>query len=140
MLPSALIAATLIVRNVFDTFAPVRYTPGVIHIRSRIMSQTLVLIFVLAAARGVWRTGRIRSGLAVAFVSAVLGGMLSSVGAALMLAMWHDPATLRAWEMSGGIGEALWAVPLLLVPISIVTGTAGALLGRVVALSFSAGR
>jgi hypothetical protein len=139
-LPAALIAATLVIRYLFDTFAPVTYTYGVIHPRSSIMSWALMLIFALAAARAVWRTGRISSGVFVALVSAVLGGLVSAAGAALMLAIWHDPATLHAWQMSGGLDEALWGVPLLLIPISLVTGTIGATMSRLVVWPFSARR
>jgi hypothetical protein len=139
-LPAALIAATLVIRYLFDTFAPVTYTYGVIHPRSSIMSWALMLIFALAAARAVWRTGRISSGVFVALVSAVLGGLVSAAGAALMLAIWHDPATLHAWQMSGGLDEALWGVPLLLIPISLVTGTIGATMSRFVLWPSSARR
>jgi hypothetical protein len=126
-----------LVRYLFDTLAPVQYTPGVIHPRSSIMSKALMLIFALTAARAVWRTRRIRSGVLVAFVSAFAGGLGSAAGTAGMLAIWHDPATLHAWQASGGLDEALWGVPLLLVPISLVTGTAGAVMSRLLALPFS---
>jgi hypothetical protein len=94
------------------------------------MSNALTAIFVLAAAHGAWRTRRIATGILTASGAAVLGGAISVVGTAVMLVLWHDPATLVAWETSGGIGEAVLFVPLLLIPISLVTGTAGALLGR----------
>jgi hypothetical protein len=135
--PAALVAATLLVRYLFDTLAPVQYIPGVIHPRSSIMSWALMLIFALTAARAVWRTGRVRSGVIVAFGSALAGGIGSVAGTAGMLAIWHDPATLHAWQASGGLDEAFWGVPLLLVPISVVTGTAGAVVSRLLALPFS---
>ena len=89
-----------------------------------------MLVFAITAGRGVWRTCRIPAGLLIVFVSAILGGVLSAVEAAAMLAIWHDPETLRAWQASGGLDEALWGVPLLLVPIGLVTGTAGAVLSK----------
>jgi hypothetical protein len=135
-LPGALIALTLILRYLLDTLAPVAYTPGVIQSRSAIMSWTLMLIFALAAARAVWLTTRIRSGVFVAVITAALGGIGSSVGAAAMLAIWHDPATLQAWQSSGGLDEALWGVPLLLIPIGLVTGTIGATVSRILLLPF----
>jgi len=139
-LPASLIAATLIVRYLFDTLAPVSYTPGVIHPRSSIMSWTLMLIFALGGARAVWRTGRLSSGVFLALVSACLGGMGSIAGAASMLAIWHDPATLQAWRTSGGLDEALWGVPLLLTPIGLVTGTIGAMVSWLMLRPFSARR
>jgi hypothetical protein len=137
-LPAFLVAASLIVRYLFDTLAPVAYTPGVVHARSAIMSWTLMLIFALAGARTVWRTGRITSGVVVALVSAVLGGIGSVAGTVGMLAIWHDPATLHAWQASGGLDEALWGVPVILIPIGLVTGTIGATVARMLLRPFSA--
>jgi hypothetical protein len=37
---------------------------------------------------------------------------------------------LQAVQGSGGLAEALWGVPLLLVPIGLITGTTGAIAGR----------
>src|SRR5262245_37643365 len=135
-LPAALVSSTLVVRYLFDTLAPVTYTPGIIELRSRIMSWALILIFALAASRAQWRTGRVLSGVLVAFVSAVAGGIGSVAGTVAMLAAWHDPVTLQAWQASGGLGEALWGVPLLLLPISLIPGTTGALVSRVLAVPF----
>ena len=44
--------------------------------------------------------------------------------------MRTDPDTLLAVQGSGGLGEALWGVPLLLVPIGSITGVVGAMAGR----------
>jgi hypothetical protein len=129
-LPGVLIAATLIVRYLFDTLAPVHYTRGVLHPRSQIMSQMLLAIFAAAASFAVWRTTHIRTGLLVVLTAALIGGLVSSAGTLVMLAVWHDPATMTAWQTSGGIAEALIDVPILLVPISLVSGTAGAIAAK----------
>ena len=126
----ALVGGILITRYLFDTLAPVRYTPGVIHPRSAIMSYALMATFALCSGRQVWRSGHLRSGLLVAFVTAAFGGAVSAAGTVACLAIWHDPETLRAVQGSGGLAEALWGVPLLLVPIGLVTGAAGAVAGR----------
>jgi branched-subunit amino acid ABC-type transport system permease component len=99
-----------------------------------------MLIFALGGARAVWRTGCLSSGVFVAFVSACLGGMGSIAGAASMLAIWHDPATLQAWRTSGGLDEALWGIPLLLTPLGLVTGTIGAMVSWLMLRPFSARR
>jgi hypothetical protein len=129
-LPGVLIATTLIVRYLFDTLTPVAYTAGVVHLRSQVMSELMVAVFVLTAIYAVWRTGDVRTGLLVAVCAAVLGGITSIVATGMMLAIWHDPGTLAAWQGSGGLGEALFGVPLLLVPIGAVTGATGAILGK----------
>jgi hypothetical protein len=134
-----LITLTFTVRDLFDTLAPVTYTPGMIHPRSAIMSWTLVLIFAFTGARAVWLTKRIRSGVFVASITAALGAIGSILSAGAMLAIWHDPATLQAWQSSGGLDEALWGVPLLLIPIGLVTGTIGAAASRILFLPLGSG-
>jgi hypothetical protein len=129
----ALIAAILVTRLLFDSLAPIPYTPGVVPPRSAIMSWALIATFALGAAWHAWRTGHLRSGLLLALVTAVTGGVLSSAGALVCIAIWHDPETMRAIQNSGGLDEALWAVPLLLIPIGLVTGTVGAVVGKALA-------
>jgi len=124
------IGATLVARYLFDTLAPVPYTPDEIHPRSQMMSQAIVAIFGAAAFWNTWRTTHIRTGVLVAVVAGAIGGVLSSAGTGVMLALWHDPATLRAWQGSGGLGEAFIGVPLLLIPISLVSGTFGAIAAK----------
>jgi hypothetical protein len=128
----ALIGGILVIRYLFDSLAPVQYTAGVVHPRSAIMSYTLMAAFAFAAGWQAWRSGHVRSGMIVALLAAAFGGLLSSAGILACLAVWHDPATLRAVEGSGGFDEALWGVPLLLIPIGFVTGTTGAIAGRLV--------
>ena len=126
---SALVGFILVARYLFDSLSPVHYTAGVIHPRSAIMTYTLIATFALCGAWQSWRSGDLGSGLLVALVTAALGGTLSAVGTLVCLAIWHDPATLRAVQGSGGLGEAFWGVPLL-VPIGTVTGAGGAGAGR----------
>jgi len=73
----------------------------------------------------------VRAGVAVAVLSAAIGGWLASAGTLACLAVWHDAEIMRAIEGSGGLDEALTVVPVLLMLIGAVTGTAGALLGKV---------
>ena len=125
---SALIAATCVTRYLFDTLAPVQYTRDIVHPRSALMSQTLIATFASAGAWQAWRSGHVRAGVVVAVLSALIGGWLAQIGTLACLAVWHDAAIMRAIEGSGGTGE-LWGVPLLLILIGLVTGTAGAIAG-----------
>jgi hypothetical protein len=120
------IGAALIVRYLFDTLVPVTNFVD----RSIALSQAIVTIFGAAAFWNTSRTGHIRTGVLVALAAAVIGGVLSSLGSAVLLGIWHDPATLRAWQTSGGVDEALIGVPVLLIPISLVSGAAGALAAK----------
>ena len=126
----ALVGAILVARYLVDSLDPVRYTPGVVHPRSAIMSYALMATFAWASAWQTWRTGHLRSGMLVAVATAACGGVLSAAGTVACLAVWHDAETLRAVQGSGGLAEALWGVPLLLVPIGLITGTIGAMAGR----------
>jgi hypothetical protein len=126
----AFIGLVLLVRYLFDSLAPVQYTPGVIHARSAIMSYTLIATFAVGSGWQAWRSGHVLSGVVMALAAALFGAILSSAGVVASLAVWHDPVTLRAVEGSGGLAEALWGVPLLLVPIGLITGTAAALAAR----------
>jgi hypothetical protein len=94
------------------------------------MSYGLMATFALASGWQAWRSKHLASGVLVALVTAAFGGALSAAGTAACLAMWHDPATMTAIRSSGGLEEALWGVPLLLVPIGLITGSAGAIAGR----------
>jgi hypothetical protein len=122
----AAIGSALIVRYLFDTLEPVTNFVE----RSAILTQAIVTIFAAAAFWNAWRTDHIRTGILVALAAAVIGGALSSAGAGVLLGIWHDPATLRAWQNSGGLDEAFVVVPILLIPISLVSGTAGAVAAK----------
>lgn len=128
----ALVAGIMVTRYLFDSLVPVQYTPGIIHPRSKIMSDALMATFALSAAWQAWQSGHVRTGVFAALAAAVLGGAASAAGTLVCLAFWHSPDTLWAVQQSGGLGEALWGVPLLLIPIGLITGTTGAIAGRLV--------
>jgi hypothetical protein len=122
----ALVGATLIVRYMFDTLVPVtNYVQ-----RSKFMSWTIIAIFMACACRNAWRTGRFRTGLLAAIAAGVIGGVMSSLGSGVLLAIWHDPATMREWRNSGGLDEAFIGVPLIMVVVSAISGIQGALVGK----------
>jgi hypothetical protein len=122
----AAVGGALLVRYLFDTLAPVTNYAD----RSALLSQTIMAAFGAAAGWNTWKTNQIRTGLLVALAAAVIGGVLSSAGSGVLLAIWHDPATLREWHNSGGLDEAFVGVPLLLIPISLVSGIAGAVFAK----------
>lgn len=137
---AALIGAILVGRYLLDTLTPVQYTRGVVHPRSTIMSWALIITYAFGGGVQAWRTGQVRSGIVAAFLAAALGGALRSLGTILCLAVWHDPQIWRAIHGSGGIDEALWGVPLMLVPVGTFVGTAGATVGRMAAAIYGAPR
>jgi hypothetical protein len=129
-----LIAAILVARGVVDMLVPTHYTRGVVHPRSRIMGEALVMVWVSSGLIAAWRFGRIRSGVLVAFSAAVAGGAMSVVGSLLSLALWHDPQTMDAIAHSGGLDE-IYGVPLILVPVGTWFGIIGACAGMAARLA-----
>jgi hypothetical protein len=123
----ALIAGALVFRYLLDTLAP----PADYSLRAAVLSYTIILSSLLAGFAAAWRTRSILAGVLISTCAAKIGAVLSIAGTAVMLAIWHDPATLAAWQNSGGIDEALIDVPIKLVAIGAVMGFAGALPGRI---------
>ena len=137
---AALVGAILVGRYLLDTLAPTHYSPGVIHPRSTIMSWALIATYASGGCWHAWRTARVSGGIVGAFIMTAFGGAFSSLGIILCLALWHDPQTWRAIDGSGGIEEALYGVPLMLVPVGVLVGTAGAAVGRTAAAIYDAAR
>lgn len=135
---AALVGGILVGRYLLDTLAPVQHTRGVAHPRSTLMSGALIAVYAASGCWHAWRTERLRTGVVAAFVTAALGGALSSLGTILCLALWHDPRTWRAIDGSGGIDEALYGVPLMLVVVGSIVGTVGATAGRTTAAIYGA--
>jgi hypothetical protein len=131
VMPWALVIAVICIgRFVIDALVPVTYTRGVVNLRSAIMSRALLATFAIGGGRHAWRSQRFGSGVLVAFATAVIGGIASLGGTLVFLSIRHDPDTLRAIAGSGGLGEALWGMPILLILFGTTAGTVGALVGR----------
>lgn len=127
----AVVGAALVIRYLFDTLVPVTDY----RMRARTLTYAIMAACLLAGFSAAWRTRCIRAGVLISFSAATLGALFSIVGAAVMLAIWHDPATLDEWRSSGGLDEAFIDVPLKVIAIGAAMGIAGALLGKGVAKS-----
>jgi hypothetical protein len=124
----ALVGAALVVRYLFDTLIPVSdYV-----MRSRVLSYAVMAVCFLPAFRMTLRTRSARAGVLTALTAGAIGGLVSIAGAGMMLAIWHDPETLIEWRNSGGLDEAFLVVPLIMVAVGAVMGTAGALFAKCV--------
>jgi hypothetical protein len=122
----ALLGAALVIRYLLDTLLP----PRDYLMRATILSYTIIGVCLLAGFGAAWRTRSIRAGVLISISAATVGALFSIVGTAVMLVIWHDPATLDAWRYSGGLDEAFIDVPLKLVGIGSAMGFAGALPGK----------
>ena len=85
-------------------------------------------IFVSAGFVAAWRSASLRAGALAGVATALIGAVISIVGAALLLALWHDAPTFAAIEGSGGLAE-VFTLPVLLVAPGALLGTLGGLFG-----------
>jgi hypothetical protein len=127
-----LIGSALIVRYVIDTLAPV----ADYSFRASILSYALIPPFMIAATRWGWRSGNLSSAVLVAVTAGIVGGLVSLVGAGILLVTRHDPATLQAWRAAGGLDETFITIPFDLFCIGIILGTAGGVCGKYARLIF----
>lgn len=125
----ALVGAALVIRYVMDTHVPVTDY----KMRATTLTYTIMAGSLLAGFSASWRTRSIRGGVFTSFSAAAIGAILSIAGAAVMLAIWHDAATLDEWRKSGGLDEAFIDVPIKVVAIGTAIGIAGAFAGKGVA-------
>jgi hypothetical protein len=121
-----LMGAALVIRYLLDTLVP----PADYWMRATVLTWTILAACLLAGFVTSWRTRSVRAGMLASSTAAMIGAMMSIAGAAMLLAIWHDPATLEEWLRSGGVDEALIDVPLKIVALGITLGSIGAALGK----------
>ena len=121
-----LIGSALVIRYLLDTLVP----PVDYKTRASVLSWTLLGVCMLTGFLTAWRTRSMRGAVLASFTAATIGALVSILGAAMMLAVWHDPATLTEWRRSGGVDEALIDVPLTVIAFGITMGIVGAALGK----------
>ena len=130
----AVLGAALVIRYLFDTLVP----PADYWMRASALTYTIMAACLLAGFSATVRTRSMRAGVLTSLTAATMGALFSIVGAGLMLAVWHDPATLDAWRRSGGLDEAFIDVPLKLIALGVAIGGLGAVLGKGVARTLPA--
>jgi hypothetical protein len=123
------IGSTLVVRYVFDTLVPV----ADYRLRAQTLSYTIIAVSALVGLATAWRARSFSVGVLTSFSASAIGALLSIVGGAMILAIWHDQAALDATRASGGLTEIFIDVPLKLIAIGTVIGTTGALVGKAAA-------
>ena len=124
---AVLFAAAFLTRTALDWLSP----PVDFHARSTV--STIVGIGLLLAA-GLWtsmRSGSLLAGTCAGVATTAIGALISIVGAAGLLAIWHDPATLAAIRASGGLGE-VFELPVMMIVPGAVFGTIGGMVGATI--------
>ena len=131
---AALLSGTWVARGALDWLVPTTD----FHARSLASTLISVGIFLSVGVLAAWRTVSFRreSDLGDAFAAGGIAGLITAVigafatvsGAAILLAIWHDPATLAAIDGSGGLGEA-FTLPFAMAVPGTLLGALGGLLG-----------
>jgi hypothetical protein len=121
---AALFAGAFLARTATDWLAP----PADFTLRAGVTTYLALGLLVGAGAAAAWRAGAIRAGVFAGAATAALAAPLSLAGAALLLAVRHDPETLAAIAGSGGLGE-VFALPLMAIVPGVLAGAAGGTAG-----------
>lgn len=121
---AGLMAATTISRIALDWLTPTTD----FHLRSAVSTYLSAGILFSAACFAAWRTGTAWGGVVGSVAAAAFAAIFSVTGAATLLAIWHDAATLAAIRGSGGLEEAL-TLPFVTLAPAVILGALGGLLG-----------
>jgi hypothetical protein len=116
----AAFGAAIVIRDALDWLAP----PQDFHFRATVSTMLAIFLLLAASVRAAWRCGRSGAGVVAGAATAVIGALIGISGAAALLAIWHDPATLAAIRGSGGVEEA-FTLPLFTILPGLVLGAVG---------------
>ena len=126
-------AAALILRTIFDTFAPPGFAPHSYQLRSSLSTYAAVGTFLLAGCYAGYRMGRANAGTLAAVTASAVGHALALiVGVVLFYTVIRDdPAKLRVFYVTGGWGEAI-GMPVIITIIAAPLGLLGGFCGEYV--------
>jgi hypothetical protein len=85
-------------------------------------------------ATGLWaanRSGSLLAGTFAGIATTGIAAFISVIGAAGLLAIWHDPGTLAAIRASGGLVE-VFELPFMMILPGAVLGTIGGMVGATI--------
>jgi hypothetical protein len=119
-----LLAAAFVARTALDWLVPTTDFHG----RSTASTLLGVGLFLFVGFSAGFRSGAVSAGPIMGFASAALAALLSFLGAATLLAVWHDPTTMVAIRGSGGL-EEVFTLPIVMLLPGTVLGTVGGVLG-----------
>jgi hypothetical protein len=117
------LGTSMIARTAVDWFAPTTE----FHLRSAVSTWLSVGILVTAGMLAAWRGRSIAAGALAGAATTFMAAVMSTLGSASLVAIWHDPQTLAAIRGSGGLAEAL-TLPLTMVVVGAGLGTLGGLI------------
>ena len=94
-------SGAFLARTLYDWLVPTTQ----FALRSAISTWAGISTLLVASAWGAWRSRSFGAGLLTAVVTSQVAALMSVAGAALLLAIWHDPRTQEAIAGSGGLDE-----------------------------------
>jgi hypothetical protein len=118
-------SGTFLVRTAVDWRVPT----SDFAMRSTVTSTIGIGVLIAAGFQASWRARSLGAGVLAGFFTPILAAAMSAAGALLLLALWHDPATLRAIRNSGGLAE-VFTLPVTLALPGAVLGTIGGIVGK----------
>ena len=121
---AALFACVFVGRTALDWLAP----PSDFYARSMASSSIQVGLLMVVGLWASWRAHSFIAGTVAAVATTVIAAFISTIGDAVLLAIWHDTTTLAAIDGSGGLSE-VFELPVMLILPAIVVGTIGGAVG-----------
>lgn len=100
------------------------------HMRATVSTILGAAILLVSGFRAASRSGSFAAGTVVGVLAAAIAAPIEALGAATLLAVWHDATTMAAIRGSGGLGEVL-TLPIAMVLPGFLLGTMGGVLGAV---------
>ena len=123
---AVLFSGAFVIRQAVDFFIPTHQ----FYVRSLWTTYTAIALLAATSFWSAWRSGSFIAGVVVTVVMTQIAAVLSVAGVTLLLAIWHDPATLKAAADSGGIEEA-YVLPFMMIVPALIVGTVAATIGSV---------
>jgi hypothetical protein len=117
---AVLFSAQFLIRTALDWFLP----PSDFVFRSTVSTAVAVGTLVAAGFWAAWRSDSLLTGPVAGSLTAGIASIMSIPGAAVMLAIWHDPQTMADIRGSGGFGEVV-SLPLFMVLPGVLLGACG---------------
>jgi hypothetical protein len=121
---AVLFAAAYLARLAYDWFVPTTD----FGIRGGVTTYSAIGLVFAAGYWAAWRSGSLLAGPLAAFAVTAIAASISVIGAGLLLALWHDPATMAAIQGSGGLAE-VFLLPVLMIGPGVILGMVGGAVG-----------
>lgn len=131
---AALFSAEFLIRTALDWFHP----PLDFHFRSTVSTALGIATLLAAGFWAAWRSNSFAAGVIAGSLTAAIASITSIIGAAVILAIWHDAQTIASIRASGGSEEVLSLPVMMILPgslLGVFGGAASAGLKRLLVIS-----